>query len=157
MEQTLVVLKPDAVQRRLVGRIISRLEAKGLKIVAMKMLSVSADLAERMYEPHRDQDFYAPLVEFITASPVVAMVAEGLNAVAVTRLLMGPTFGPDAPAGTIRGDFGMSRRYNLIHGSDSPAEAAREIPLFFAPDELTAYELRDEAWSYAASAGEMTT
>ena len=155
MEQTLVVLKPDAVQRRLVGRIISRLEAKGLKIVAMKMLSVSADLAEQMYEPHKDQDFYAPLLEFITASPVVAMVAEGLNAVAVTRLLMGPTFGPDAPAGTIRGDFGMSRRYNLIHGSDSPASAAREIPLFFAPDELAAYELRDEAWIYAASAGEM--
>ena len=155
MERTLVVLKPDAVQRRLVGRIVSRLEAKGLKIVGMKILSVSRDLAERMYAVHEGKDFHAPLLDFITASPVVAMVLEGLGAVAVTRSLMGPTFGPDAPAGTLRGDFGMSRRYNLVHGSDSPASAEREITLFFAPDELVGYELRDETWIYARSAGEL--
>jgi nucleoside-diphosphate kinase len=155
MERTLVVLKPDAVQRQLVGRIVSRLEAKGLKLVGLKMLSVSTELAERMYEGHKGKDFYAPLMEFITASPVVAMVLEGVNTIAVTRSLMGPTFGPDAPGGTIRGDFGMSMRYNLVHGSDSPESAAREIPLFFADDELVTYELRDEAWIYARSGDEL--
>ena len=155
MERTLVVLKPDAVQRQLVGTIVSRLEAKGLKLVGMKMLSVSSELAERMYEVHQGKDFYEPLMKFITASPVVAVVLEGVNAIAVTRSLMGPTFGPDAPGGTIRGDLGMSRRYNLVHGSDSPESAEREIPLFFSDDELVCYELRDEAWIYARSGDEL--
>jgi nucleoside-diphosphate kinase len=151
MERTLVVLKPDAVQRQLVGQIVGRFEEKGLKIVAMKLLSVSGELARRMYGVHEGKSFYEPLVEFITASPVVAMVLEGAGAVTVCRSLMGPTFGPDAPGGTIRGDFGMSRRYNLIHGSDSPEAAAREIPIFFAPGEVVDYELLADRWIYARS------
>ncbi len=155
MERTLIVLKPDAVQRQLVGRIVARFEAKGLKVVAMKMLQVSPDLARQMYRPHEGKDFYKPLVEFITASPVVAMVLEGKGAVDVVRAMVGPTFGPDAPPGTIRGDFGMSRRYNLVHASDSPASAATEIPLFFAADELVDYELLGEKWLYARLNGEL--
>jgi nucleoside-diphosphate kinase len=152
MERTLIVLKPDAVQRQLVGQIVSRFERKGLKIVAMKFLSVSGELARRMYGVHEGKGFYEALVEFITASPVVAMVLEGQGAVGVCRALMGPTFGPDAPGGTIRGDFGMSMRYNLIHGSDSPESAAREIPLFFAEGEVVDYELIADRWIYARTA-----
>ncbi len=155
MQRTLIVLKPDAVQRRLVGRIVGRFEQKGLKIVGMKLLRVSPELAGRMYGIHEGKDFYEPLVEFITASPVVAMVLEGVGAIAVCRAMMGPTFGPDAPAGTIRGDFGMSKRYNLIHGSDSPESAEREIPLFFPEDELAEYDLMSDGWVYAASGGEL--
>jgi nucleoside-diphosphate kinase len=154
MERTLIVLKPDALQRQLAGRIIERFERKGLKIVGMKMLRVGDDLARRMYSVHEGKDFYGPLVEFITASPVVAMVLEGCGAIAVCRTLMGPTSGAEAPAGTIRGDFGMARRYNLIHGSDSPESAAREIPLFFQPDEMVQYELVASQWVYAPGEGE---
>lgn len=154
MEKTLIVLKPDAVQRQLVGRMIGRFEAKGLKIVAIKMLQVDAQLARRMYAEHEGKDFYEPLVAFITASPVVAMVLEGNNAVAVCRGMMGPTFGPDAPPGTLRGDFGMSKRYNLIHGSDSPGAAGREIPLFFKAGEILNYTLRASGWIYAESGSE---
>jgi len=149
MERTLIVLKPDAVQRQLVGRIIERFERKGLRIVGLKMLRVGEDLARRMYSVHEGRDFYKPLVEFITASPVVAMVLEGPGAIGVCRSLIGPTFGPDAPAGTIRGDFGMSRRYNLIHGSDSPESAAREIGLFFDSGELCDYDLVAGEWILA--------
>ena len=149
MERTLVVLKPDAVQRRLVGRIVARFERKGLKIVAMKMRTISQQLARTMYAPHEGKDFYEPLVEFLTASPVVAMVLEGLTAVAVVRQMLGPTFGPDAPPGTIRGDLGLSRRYNLVHGSDSPESARREIELFFRQDELLEYESNGDRWVYA--------
>jgi len=151
MERTLIVLKPDAVQRQFIGQIIGRFERKGLKIVGMKLLSVSRDLGRRMYSVHEGKSFYAALVEFITASPIVAMVLEGAGAIGICRTMMGPTYGPDAPGGTIRGDFGMSRRYNLIHGSDSPEAAAREIPLFFAPGELVAYELDADGWIYARS------
>lgn len=154
MEQTLIVLKPDAVQRQLVGRIVARVEAKGLKIAAMKMLRVAEPLARAMYSVHAGKDFYEPLVQFITSSPVVALVVEGAGAIAMCRALMGPTFGPDAPAGTIRGDFGASRRYNLIHGSDSPAAAAREIPLFFAPGEIVHYDLAAGPWIFARLDGE---
>ena len=149
MERTLILFKPDAVQRGLVGRILSRFEGKGLKIVGLKMMSVTGDLARRMYAEHEGKDFYEPLLDFVTASPVVAMVLEGLGAVANCRSLLGPTFGPDAPAGTIRGDFGASRRYNLLHGSDSPDSAEREIALFFRPEELSEYELVTSAWVYA--------
>lgn len=155
MERTLILLKPDAVQRQLVGCILSRFERKGIKIVGMKMLQVSEDLARRMYSEHEGKDFYDPLLEFITASPVVAAVLEGLEAIAIVRKLMGPTFGPDAPPGTIRGDFGASRRYNLIHGSDSPESAAREIDLFFRPDELVDYEPIISSWIYAKHLGEL--
>lgn len=155
LERTLIVLKPDAVQRQLVGRIVGRFERKGLKIVGMKLLRVSPELAVRMYGVHEGESFYEPLVEFITASPVVAMVLEGVGAIAVCRTLMGPTFGPAAPGGTIRGDFGMSKRYNLIHGSDSPESAGREIPLLFAEDELADYELISDGWIYARSDGQL--
>jgi len=154
MERTLIVLKPDAVQRQLVGRIVARFEQKGLQIVAMKMLAVCDDLARRMYSVHEGKDFYEPLLAFLTASPVVALVLEGQNAIAVCRGLMGPTFGPDAPGGTIRGDFGMSRRYNLIHGSDSPESAAREIPLFFSDAEICGYDLAGMRWTYARAGEE---
>ena len=155
MERTLVVLKPDAVQRRLVGRIVDRFETKGLRIVALKMLHVSEALARRMYAVHEGKEFHPPLVEFITASPVVAMVLEGVGVVQVVRRMMGATFGPDAAPGTIRGDFGVSRRYNLVHGSDSPESADREIPLFFPPGELMNYEQAGDAWIYARWKGDL--
>jgi nucleoside-diphosphate kinase len=146
VERTLVVLKPDAVQRRLVGAVLGRLEAKGLKIVAMRMMRVSEERARNLYAVHEGRDFYEPLIAFLTAAPVVALVAEGNRAVAVVRNLLGPTFGPEAPAGTIRGDFGLSRRFNLAHGSDSPESAKREIELLFEPHELLDYPLAEEAW-----------
>ena len=148
MERTLVVLKPDAVGRRLVGRIIQRFEDKGLALLGLKMLQVSADLAERMYEVHKGKDFYQGLVRFVTSGPVVAMVLSGNQALSVVRGMMGATFGPDAAPGTIRGDFGLSRRHNLIHGSDSSESAAREIPLFFAEDELVQHAGLSSAWVY---------
>jgi len=153
MERTLIIFKPDAVQRGLVGRILWRFEDKGLKIVGMKMLRIDPEQAARMYAEHRGEEFYEPLVKFMTASPVVAVVLEGLDAVRLARGVLGPTFGPDAPAGTIRGDFGASRRYNLVHGSDSVESARREISLFFAPEELVDYELSGWTWVYARHLG----
>jgi len=155
MERTLIVLKHDAVQRQLAGRILQRFEDKGLKLAGIKMLQVSEALARGMYAEHEGKDFHAALIEFITAGPVVAVVLEGQGAVAVSRALIGPTSGPDAPGGTIRGDFGLSRRYNLVHGSDSLASAAREIALFFRDDELIDYSLHGERWIYARSGDEL--
>lgn len=149
MEETLVVLKPDAVQRQLVGEIIRRFERRGLKIIALRMLWVTEDLARRMYSVHEGEDFYRPLVEFITSSPVVVMVIRGVKAITIVRGMMGPTFAPDAPAGTIRGDWGLSRRYNLVHGSDSPEAAKCEISLFFVDEDLLDYDLIGEAWTYS--------
>lgn len=148
MERTLVVLKPDAVGRRLIGRIVARLEDKGLKIVGLRMLAVDEPLARAMYSVHAGKDFYEPLVDFIRSGPVVALVVEGNEAIAVVRRLMGPTYGPQAEPGTVRGDFGMSRRYNLIHGSDSPESAQREIPLFFTPGDLLDYPMADTVLVY---------
>ena len=155
MERTLILLKPDAVHRQIVGAILGRFEQKGLKIVAMKMLKVSEELARKIYAAHEGRDFCEPLIEFVTAGPSVAAVLEGKEAVAVTRAMMGPTFGPDAPPGTIRGDLGLSRRYNLIHGSDSPEAAGKEIPLFFNPEEIMDYKLHGERWVYARSGDEL--
>ena len=155
MERTLVIIKPDAVQRRLIGRILARFEDKGLKIVAMKLMRVAAELAKKMYGEHEGKDFYEPLLEFVTACPVVVIVLEGLDAVSIVRTLIGPTFGPDAPAGTIRGDFGGSRRYNLVHGSDSPTSAEREIGIFFQAEELADYELVISGWTYAKHLGQL--
>ncbi len=151
MERTFVMCKPDAVQRQLVGRIVARFEAKGLKIAAMKMLRISTELAQRQYAVHKGKDFYEPLLTFMTAGPVVAMVLEGNDAVRIVRSMMGSTFGPDAAPGTIRGDLGVSKRYNLIHGSDSAESAAHEIGLFFNAEEIQDYELLAETWLYAAS------
>jgi len=155
MERTLVLLKPDAVQRQLVGRIVARIERKGLKIVALKMMTLTESLAREMYAPHKGKDFYEPLVAFVTAGPLVAAVLEGIDAVSVWRKMIGPTFGPAAPAGTVRGDFGMSMRYNLVHGSDSAVSAAREIPLFFTDEELLRYDLAAQTWIYARRGEEL--
>jgi len=155
MERTLVMLKPDAVQRGLIGRIVARFEAKGLKIVALRMGMVSRELAERHYGPHKGKDFYEPLIRFVTSAPMVFIVLEGKGAVAVVRKMMGSTFGPDAEAGTLRGDFGMSKRFNLVHGSDSPEAAAKEIALFFRPDEIIAWEPAAWPWIYDFSTGEV--
>ena len=146
MERTLVLCKPDAVQRGLIGRIIARLEAKGLKVVAMKMLRVAPALARQHYQAHVEKPFYAQLEAFITSSPVVAMVLEADGAVEIVRRLMGPTNSLQAPPGTLRGDHGISLTMNLVHGSDSVESAQREISLFFAEDELHDYTLSTEAW-----------
>ncbi|MHC4561333.1 MAG: nucleoside-diphosphate kinase [Planctomycetota bacterium] len=148
MERTLVVCKPDAVQRRLVGEIVSRFERKGLKMLAMKMLAVSTERAARMYAVHEGKEFYHRLMTFITSGPVVAMVLEGPDAIEAVRLMMGPTCGREAPGGTIRGDLGMARRLNLVHGSDSAESADYEIAVFFDDDELLDYQLDLDVWTY---------
>ncbi len=142
------MIKPDAVQRGLIGEIISRLERKGLKIVAMKMLNVSRELAERHYAEHREKPFFESLVDYITSAPVVAMVVEGKNAVKVVRTLVGATNPQEALPGTIRGDFGMDIGRNVIHASDSLESAEREISLFFKPEEIVEYKRIDEDWLY---------
>ena len=146
MEQTLIILKPDCVQRRLVGRILQRFEDKGLCIAALKLMRIDRDLAERHYAPHHGKPFYPGLIEYITASPVVVCVVAGPRAISVCRKLMGKTFGFDAEPGSIRGDFGASTTYNLIHGSDSPESAASEIALYFKPEEILAEPLDDAKW-----------
>jgi len=146
VERTLVLLKPDAVQRRLVGRIISRFEDKGLKIVGMKLMQVTQELAERHYAEHREKPFFSELVSFITSSPIVAMVVEGPGAISEVRRLMGKTDPREAAPGTIRGDYGLSITQNLVHGSDSPESAAREIPIFFSEEEIFDYSMADEPW-----------
>jgi len=148
VERTFVMIKPDAVQRGLVGEIISRLEKKGLKIVAMKMINVSRELAERHYAEHREKPFFESLVSYITSAPVVAMVVEGKNAVKVVRTLVGATNPQEALPGTIRGDFGMDIGRNVIHASDSLESAEREISLFFKPEEIVEYKRIDEDWLY---------
>ena len=139
MERTLVLLKPDCVERRLIGPIITRFEAKGLNIVAMKMLQVTPELAKRHYAEHVEKPFYPGLEAFITGAPVVALILEGLEAIRVVREMLGPTSGLKAPAGTIRGDFSSSRQMNLVHASDGPEAAARETELYFQAHEICAY------------------
>jgi nucleoside-diphosphate kinase len=147
MERTLILLKPDAVQRGLTGQILGRFEGKGLKIVAMKLMKISPELAAKHYEAHRERKFYPGLVKFMTSSPVVALALEGIDAIKICRNLMGATFGADAAPGTIRGDFGVSRSYNLVHGSDSPEAAARELGLFF-PEGIVSYDYAAYGWIY---------
>lgn len=139
MERTLILLKPDAVQRGITGQILHRFEQKGLKILAMKLMQITPELAAKHYEMHKDRPFYPGLVRFMTSGPVVALCLEGLDAIAVCRNLMGKTNAREAAPGTIRGDFGMSRSYNLVHGSDGPEAAAREIGLFF-PEGVLKYD-----------------
>ena len=140
MERTLVLLKPDCVERRLMGQVISRFEEKGLNIIAMKMLRVSAALAKQHYAEHVTKPFYPGLEKFITASPILAMVVEGLEVIRVVREMLGATSGLKATAGTIRGDYSSSRQMNLVHASDGPEAAQREIGLYFKPDEILPYE-----------------
>jgi nucleoside-diphosphate kinase len=147
MERTLILFKPDAVQRGLSGEILSRFERKGLKIAGMKLMQISQDLAAKHYEAHKERPFYPGLVQFMTSSPVVALALEGIGAIAVCRKLMGATFGSDAEAGTIRGDYGVSRSFNLVHGSDSPEAAERELSLFF-PEGLVEYDYAAYNWIY---------
>ncbi|MDP1563804.1 MAG: nucleoside-diphosphate kinase [Pirellulaceae bacterium] len=139
MERTLILLKPDCVQRRLSGKIISRFEDKGLNIVALKMLQVTPELAKQHYAEHVAKPFYPGLEAFITASPVVAMVLEGLEVIRVVREMLGATSGLKATAGTIRGDYSNSRQMNLVHASDGPEAAAREIGLYFKANEVCPY------------------
>ena len=153
MEQTLIILKPDAVQRGHVGRIITRFEDKGFQVLARKMMLVSRELAERHYGVHKGKPFYARLLEYITSSPVIVMVLQANNAIAVARKMMGATFGSNAEPGTIRGDFGLSNSFNLIHGSDSAESAEFEIGLYFKPEDLLKYEQTSERWTYDFSGG----
>lgn len=146
MEQTLIILKPDCVQRRLIGRIIQRFENKGLYIAAMKLMRIDRDMAERHYAPHRGRPFYPGLIEYITSGPVVVLVVAGPHAIDVCRKLMGKTFGFEAEPGSIRGDFSVSTTYNLVHGSDSPETAASEIALFFKPEEILTEPPADTRW-----------
>jgi nucleoside-diphosphate kinase len=131
MERTLILVKPDAFARNLTGEIIARFERKGLRLVAMKLMTMSRDLAARHYAEHEGKGFYLPLIEFITGGPVVALVAEGERAIEAVRGLCGATDGVKAAAGTLRGDFSSSNRENLVHASDSPESAQREIAIFF--------------------------
>ncbi len=149
LQQTLILFKPDAVQRRLCGRILTRLEDRGLKIVAMKLLKVTPELSKQHYAEHVSKPFYPQLEGFITSGPVVALIAEGPGAVQVVRDMMGKTNSRESAPGTIRGDFGLSRQVNLIHGSDSPESAAREIAIYFRPEEIVSYESTLVEWTYA--------
>lgn len=145
-QRTFVMVKPDGVQRGLVGDIINRFEKKGLKIVAMKLVSVSKELAEKHYGIHKGKPFFEPTVEYITSSPVVAMVLEGFNAIDLVRTMMGKTNPADAASGSIRGDYGQFIGRNIIHGSDGTDTAEFEINLWFKPEEISNYTRIDEKW-----------
>ena len=145
-QRTLVIIKPDGVQRGFIGEIISRFEKKGLKIVAMKLISVPKELAEKHYGIHKGKPFFEPTVNYITSSPVVAMVLEGNNAIDLVRTMMGKTNPQDAAIGTTRGDYGQFIGRNIVHGSDSPDTAEFEINLWFKPEEIAEYTKIDEVW-----------
>jgi len=153
METTLIILKPDAVQRGLMGRILARFEDKGLQVVGCKLTSISQELAAKHYEAHKEKGFYKGLVKFMTSSPVLVLALRGNGAITVARNMMGATFGSKAAPGTIRGDFGVSNSFNLIHGSDSPEAAERELGLFFAKGEVQNWPRNADAWVYDTSGG----
>jgi nucleoside-diphosphate kinase len=146
MERTLVIIKPDGVQRGLIGPIITRLERRGLRLVAMKLMQITPELAGRHYSIHKGKPFYKPLIEFITSGPVVVAVVEGRNAIEIVRKTMGATNPAAAEPGTIRADFGLEIGRNLVHGSDGPDTAAIEVPLFFDEDEILSYERAVDGW-----------
>ena len=148
MERSLVIIKPDAIQRGLAGEIISRLEKKGLKIVGMKMLHMDRNLAQRHYAIHKGKAFFNNLVDFITSSPIIAIVFQGKNAVGIIRQTMGETDPAKASSGTIRGDLGIEIGHNLVHGSDSLENASGEIDLFFSADEIVDYDRELDRWIY---------
>ena len=153
MERTLIIFKPDAVQRGICGEILSRFERKGLQIVGMKFMKIPTQLAETHYEPHKGKGFYPGLVKFMTSSPVLVMALQGKDAIAIARKMMGATFGSKAEPGTIRGDYGVSNSFNLIHGSDSQESAQRELGLFFKKDELLDWTPASQGWVYDMSKG----
>lgn len=148
MERTYLMIKPDGVQRGLIGEILTRFENKGLKIVGLKMLKIPRETAEKHYGEHRGKPFFDPLVEYITSGPVVAMAVEGKDVIATAREMMGATNPLKAAPGTIRSTYGMDLGRNIIHGSDSPASAARELGIFFLPEELVEYSRDIDRWIY---------
>ncbi len=150
MERTLILFKPDCVQRRLVGRILTRFEDKGFNVVAMKLLRVSPDLAKKHYAEHVHKPFYPGLEAYITSAPIVAAVLEGPEAIRVVREMLGTTSGLKAAPGTIRGDFSTSRQMNLVHASDGPEAARREIELYFSPSEVIGYQPTLTQWMRAS-------
>jgi nucleoside-diphosphate kinase len=153
MERTFVMLKPDCVQRRLAGRILARFEDKGFNVIALKMLRITPELAKQHYAEHVSKPFYPALEKFITGGPVIAMVVEGLEAIRVVRDILGPTSGLKAPAGTIRGDFSSSRQMNLVHASDGPDAAKREIALYFKDADLCPNTPTLDLWLKASDEG----
>ena len=146
MERTLLLLKPDALQRGLAGRILSRFEEKGVKIAGLKVMRITEELAAKHYAPHVERPFYPGLVKYMTSAPIIAAVLEAPRVIEVSRALMGATFGWKAAPGTIRGDFSCSTAYNLVHGSDSPEAAEKEIALFFSADEINDFERSLDCW-----------
>lgn len=148
MEKTFLMVKPDGVQRNLVGEIVNRFESKGFKLAGAKLMHISDELAQNHYGEHKERPFFGELVDFITSSPVFAMVWEGENVITTARDMMGKTNPLEAASGTIRGDFGMTVGKNIIHGSDSPESAEREINLFFNENEVLSYSKQDGTWIY---------
>src|SRR3954462_14180545 len=148
MEHTLIILKPDAVQRGLCGDILTRFEKKGIQIVGLKFMRIPQQLAETHYAPHKGKPFYEGLVKFMTSSPVIVLALAGKDVINISRKMMGATFGSKAEPGTIRGDFGVSNSFNLIHGSDSTESATRELGLFFKPEDLLEWTPASQVWVY---------
>jgi len=153
MEKTLIILKPDAVQRGLIGEIITRFERKGIQIVAARFMKIPVQTAETHYAPHKGKPFYDGLVKFMTSSPVLVLALAGKDVINISRKMMGATFGSKAEPGTIRGDFGVSNSFNLIHGSDSPESAERELKLFFKPEEIIEWDRAIKGWVYDYAKG----
>ena len=151
VERTLIIIKPDGIQRQVAGQIISRLERRGFKLVGAKFLHITEELANELYSVHSGKPFLKGLVEFISSSPALVMVWEAEGIIEVFRSMMGATFGCGAATGTIRGDFSCGKRFNLVHGSDSPESAKREIAVFFKPNELVDYELTNSHWIYGVN------
>jgi nucleoside-diphosphate kinase len=147
-ERTLIIVKPDGIQRHLAGEIIGRFEKKGLKLIAAKFVQISEELAGQLYAVHHGKPFFEGLIKCLSSTPVLVTVWEAEGVINMTRKMIGAIFGYDAEPGTIRGDFSCSRRYNLIHGSDNPESAEQEIKLFFSPDEIIDYELTEAHWLY---------
>jgi len=145
-ERTLIIIKPDGIQRHLAGEIIRRFEKKGIKLVAAKFMQLSEELARQLYAVHQGKSFFEDLVKFLSSAPVLVMVWEAEGVIDMARKMIGATFGYEAEPGTIRGDFSCSKGYNLVHGSDSLKSAEQEIKLFFSPDEIIGYELADADW-----------
>ena len=150
-DRTLIIIKPDGIQRQVAGQIISRLETKGFKLVGAKFLHITEELADELYSVHRGKPFLDGLVKFISSSPALVMVWEADGIIEIFRKMMGKTFGCDAETGTIRGDFSCGKRFNLVHGSDSTESAQREIAIFFKPNELVDYELANSHWIYGVN------
>jgi nucleoside-diphosphate kinase len=148
MERTLIIIKPDGVQRHLIGLILSRFEQKGLQLVAARLMQIPRALAEQHYTVHKGKPFFEGVVRYLSSSPSLVMVLQGQGVIQMARKLMGKTFGNEAEPGTVRGDFGCSRGFNLIHGSDSPESAQYEIGLYFKPEEIVNYEFSDAPWLY---------